>query len=343
MADGTCSVAGCERTGRLRRGWCEMHYARWYTKGTTDEPPSRKNFCSVDGCVRPVKAQMLCAGHYSRLLKTGKVRPEVPLNLSPADGTCVIRSCCNAPAADKHCREHADGISRCQHPDPAMRRKGRPCTVLDCPNKSLFRGWCSAHYNRWVRHFDVLAEIPLQKFDNSGPNCSKDGCSRPPYQRGLCRLHYQHHLRTGQVGLRPAPSAEEIEDRIAREREYHRRYKAAEYKRDSDRILAQQKLWAKAHPERMKLSDARKRKKRRTAKRIPYTIEQLADKVRHWGWKCWMCGDPWQVIDHVKPLSKGGWDALCNLRPACKWCNGFKHSRWPFPTTTRPEDYFAAA
>lgn len=30
----TCAVEGCERGGRLRRGWCDMHYRRWRTKGS---------------------------------------------------------------------------------------------------------------------------------------------------------------------------------------------------------------------------------------------------------------------------------------------------------------------
>lgn len=28
-----CSIAGCAYVGRLRRGWCSIHYGRWYTHG----------------------------------------------------------------------------------------------------------------------------------------------------------------------------------------------------------------------------------------------------------------------------------------------------------------------
>lgn len=29
----SCSIPGCENTGRLRRGWCQMHYSKWYSHG----------------------------------------------------------------------------------------------------------------------------------------------------------------------------------------------------------------------------------------------------------------------------------------------------------------------
>lgn len=32
MADGTCSIGGCERRARTR-GWCASHYRRWQTSG----------------------------------------------------------------------------------------------------------------------------------------------------------------------------------------------------------------------------------------------------------------------------------------------------------------------
>ena len=31
----TCSIEGCERK-HFARGWCELHYSRWYRKGTTE-------------------------------------------------------------------------------------------------------------------------------------------------------------------------------------------------------------------------------------------------------------------------------------------------------------------
>lgn len=33
--DLTCSIEGCERAGKMRRGWCRMHYARWSKSGDT--------------------------------------------------------------------------------------------------------------------------------------------------------------------------------------------------------------------------------------------------------------------------------------------------------------------
>lgn len=40
MAERICSIDGCDRPSR-RRGWCTMHYSRWYEHGTTDKPRPR--------------------------------------------------------------------------------------------------------------------------------------------------------------------------------------------------------------------------------------------------------------------------------------------------------------
>ncbi|MFG1833848.1 HNH endonuclease [Micromonospora chersina] len=45
-----------------------------------------------------------------------------------------------------------------------------------------------------------------------------------------------------------------------------------------------------------------------------------------------MCGAEGDVLDHVKPLAKGGSGWPANLRPACNPCNLRKSARWPYPT-----------
>lgn len=65
-------------------------------------------------------------------------------------------------------------------------------------------------------------------------------------------------------------------------------------------------------------------------------------KVLHdYGYRCWYCGmelvDRWgtlnpdgedsATIDHFVPLSRGGTNALDNLVPACRSCNGAKGSQ----------------
>jgi 5-methylcytosine-specific restriction endonuclease McrA len=62
-----------------------------------------------------------------------------------------------------------------------------------------------------------------------------------------------------------------------------------------------------------------------------FTSEQVAAKVAFWGALCWVCRAPYEAIDHVKPLAKGGPHMLANLRPICTACNSRKRDRWPLP------------
>lgn len=60
------------------------------------------------------------------------------------------------------------------------------------------------------------------------------------------------------------------------------------------------------------------------------TERQIQARVDFYGGRCWMCGNPWQHIDHVIALSAGGSHWPANLRPACASCNigkGAKHWR----------------
>ena len=57
--------------------------------------------------------------------------------------------------------------------------------------------------------------------------------------------------------------------------------------------------------------------------------DRIEARMAYFGNKCWICGGPFEHIDHVKPLSAGGAHMLSNLRPACRSCNLRKAAKWP--------------
>jgi hypothetical protein len=72
MADGTCSVDGCDRPSK-HRGWCIAHYHRWLRKGDVGSADiqSRGQKCTVEGCDRSHNAHGYCGIHYTRLRNHG--------------------------------------------------------------------------------------------------------------------------------------------------------------------------------------------------------------------------------------------------------------------------------
>lgn len=112
-------------------------------------------------------------------------------------------------------------------------------------------------------------------------------------------------------------------------REYTHRYLANDPSR-VERDAATRKTWNQANTDRLAVYAKRKRAAK-LANSIPYTPVQLAARFAMWGGMCWMCGAIATDADHVKPLSKGGWDCLSNLRPACRSCNASKNARWYGP------------
>ena len=77
MANGTCSIDGCERPTKNRRGWCEAHYYRIRRTGDpqVDVPVVEKTTgprpCSVPGCETIISKGRYCSKHSARFHRHG--------------------------------------------------------------------------------------------------------------------------------------------------------------------------------------------------------------------------------------------------------------------------------
>lgn len=67
------------------------------------------------------------------------------------------------------------------------------CAVESCERVAKSRGWCHAHYQRWRKHGDVKADVPLQ----GRRPCAVESCDRTSYARGHCTPHYRRMLKHG--------------------------------------------------------------------------------------------------------------------------------------------------
>lgn len=127
-------------------------------------------------------------------------------------------------------------------------------------------------------------------------------------------------------------------DRFAEySREYYKKnrhaiaaYGREYYKANRDAIAARSREYCERKPEVRRHAQNNRRAKIRDSMVVKFSAEDLVLRMSYFGNKCWMCSGPFEHIDHVKPLSKGGSHMLSNLRPACRSCNSSKSAKWPF-------------
>ncbi len=86
-------------------------------------------------------------------------------------------------------------------PRPVPQRR---CSVAGCDRPAIARGWCHAHYSRWLRDGDPQPDRPVQHVAETSP-CGLPACQSPVYARGFCEKHYKRILRRGDPHDREYP------------------------------------------------------------------------------------------------------------------------------------------
>lgn len=68
MDQDKCSIDGCPKGGKLKRGWCVGHYTRWHRYGDPlgVAPAKPARVCVIEDCGRQHSARGWCDMHYLR-------------------------------------------------------------------------------------------------------------------------------------------------------------------------------------------------------------------------------------------------------------------------------------
>lgn len=88
------------------------------------------------------------------------------------------------------------------------------------------------------------------------------------------------------------------------------------------------RAWHAEHPESRLQAAHRRRARINGVPSEDYTRQQVTEAYGYW---CYLCCKPiisksWH-LDHVFPISRGGWDVLMNVRPTHGMCNQRKHAK----------------
>lgn len=152
MADPTkrCSVEGCERGGKLRRGMCSTCYQRWARHGDPTKVTYGRRYapgqkCSVADCASTAQDGRLkrgmCERHYDQWRNANLI------------GTCTADDCAwhghlKRDLCPSHYREYLSANAK------------RRCRVDGCDTNTVGRDLCSKHYQAWAKYGDPLARNP---------------------------------------------------------------------------------------------------------------------------------------------------------------------------------------
>ncbi len=109
-----------------------------------------------------------------------------------------------------------------------------------------------------------------------------------------------------------------------------RQYAKRHYRENTERRKRQMSAWWAAHPQAHVLYEMRRRL-RKILNGGGCNLVRLQARIDFYGGRCWIpgCAKPYEAIDHVIPLAKGGSNWPANLRPICKSHNSQKRDMMP--------------
>ncbi len=114
----------------------------------------------------------------------------------------------------------------------------------------------------------------------------------------------------------------------------NRERQSAYYAANKQRFEGYRKRYKAENPERWRMAMSVGRHRYEAAKRAAtvqsFTAAQLEARVSVFGDRCAYCSGPFEQLDHLKPIARGGPHCLANFRPACAACNHRKRAKNPF-------------
>jgi hypothetical protein len=182
--------------------------------------------------------------------------------------------------------------------------------------------------------------VRLDGYSKQGPRL-KAQCKRcdAEYQK---KLRTEHPEKARQYDIQERESTKADPVRLTRKRKKrqenkkknrHPEKRAIEHKRwranNMDHVRAYKKEYESKHHAATRAQKNNSNNRRRARKKNYYTTAKMVEaRWEYYGGICYICGNPAEAIDHVKPLVQGGAHLPCNLRPICDSCNSIKSGKW---------------
>lgn len=207
-----------------------------------------------------------------------------------------------------------------------MKSESQVCAAYDCDRTDLrARGYCPTHYYRLNTYGDPNRPGYSRSDPAKAKQCASTDCEDIARVQGFCTKHYHRIVRHGD------PS-KVIWTRSTQKLDPNSVCTVTGCS-EPEKCAGMCKAHYAANRRLVRAEEYRVYKRRRRAREsagfvVNYTHIDVAARMAYWGNKCWMCGGPFEAVDHVKPLAKGGKDCPSNFRPACTKCNGAKKDKW---------------
>lgn len=202
-----------------------------------------------------------------------------------------------------------------------MRRQyGRSiCTFEGCTKPVHSGSLCKGH-DAQVKQGRTLAALrPASRASGPRRTCEVDGCDKTRFAQGLCGMHYQRLARHGSLSKpsRSRPVLQCITPGCQR--------------RSIARRLCERHWrgwYRETFPEKWQAANRRRAERMRANGVFVISDRDVRRMVVRFRGLCAHCAErPFQEVDHVVPLARGGRHSIGNLLPSCAACNRSKQAR----------------
>lgn len=243
--------------------------------------------------------------------------------------TCSFAGCDRKHYARGLCGSHSWQVRNGKALQPIALRIAKICSFEGCDRKHKGNGLCEAHNRQFKKG------LPLIPILTRTGLCSFPECKKPHEAKGLCAGH-RAQIKRGQY-LVPLLS----KNRVCGFKGCNLKYKSkgfcvGHYTQMirghflTSLYSTKNKEGMGRNPERKKLMGQRgsRRREEREANAVGFcSPSQLEARIEYYGYHCAYCPGPFEHVDHVIPLSKGGTAWPSNLVPACASCNCSKGAK----------------